>query len=171
MRSRIIVPGNLSISGLRFCIGPLALSPKTGKDRPRHHSRDHSPTLAGDAEGDGCARGASFCPILKHAQDNWKKLVKTRCHCAGSRLRRNCLRRKGFKSLYPGGGHAVHWVAANPRLIDLQSVQRRIDRALALAAGLEIVAESDRGEVVAGESFTVDAGADAEKNLAASLAN
>ena len=64
---------------------------------------------------------------------------------------------KDVTSLYPGGGHAAHWVAGDPKLTDLHALQRRLDRALTLAAGLEIVADADRSEVVAGEEFTVNA--------------
>ena len=49
------------------------------------------------------------------------------------------------------------------------SAQRRVDRALALAAGLEIVAESDRSEVVAGEPFMVDAEAHCRKEAGCEL--
>ena len=40
-------------------------------------------------------------------------------------------------------------------LADIHLIERRIDRALALAAGLEIVAEADRNELVTGEDFHV----------------
>ena len=156
--------------GSTFLHRPIGLVSENGEKidpaslaRPLH-------TLAGDAEGDGCARGASFCPILKHAQD---ELEKARQDALSLRWQRASAEiasaAKDVTSLYPGGARAAHWVAEDPRLIELHSVQRRVDRALALAAGLEIVAQSDRGEVVAGESFTVDAGARCRKESGCEL--
>ena len=87
---------------------------------------------------------------------NWKKraqdALSLRWKEASAEI---ALAAKEVASLYPGGGHAAHWVAGDPKLNDLHSVQRRLDRALTLAAGLEIVAEADRSDVVAGEEFTV----------------
>jgi len=108
------VPKGFSLFlGSTFLHRPIGLVSENGEKidpaslaRPLH-------TLAGDAEGDGCARGASFCPILKHAQGtNWKKRVRTRCHCAGSGLPPKLLSAaKDVTSLYPGGARAAHWVA------------------------------------------------------------
>jgi LmbE family N-acetylglucosaminyl deacetylase len=148
--------------GSSFLRRPIALVAETGEKidpaslaRPLH-------TLGGDASSDGasgaCANGASFCPVLKQAEDelakareaalalNWQKASASLAAAA-----------KEISSLYPGGGHAIHWVAGDPRLTELHAAQHRIDRALALAAGLEIVAEADRSEVVAGEPFDVSA--------------
>jgi LmbE family N-acetylglucosaminyl deacetylase len=126
--------------------------------------------LGGDAAGNGCAQSSSLCPVLQHAEDDltrahedalalrWQQSASEIAHAA-----------KEITSLYPGGNHAQHWAASDPRLEALHSAQRRADRALVLAAGLEIVAESDRSDVVAGEAFTVDAEAHCRKEAGCEL--
>jgi LmbE family N-acetylglucosaminyl deacetylase len=112
--------------------------------------------LAGDASGEVCAQGASICPVLKQADND---LEKAREHAlaldwrgASASLAQAA---KEIKSLYPGGTHAAHWEATDPLPGELMAVQERTDHALALAAGLELVAEGDRSELVSGESFKV----------------
>jgi LmbE family N-acetylglucosaminyl deacetylase len=127
-------------------------------------------TLAGDAAENGCALSSFFCPVLQHAEGD---LAKAREDALSLRWQQSAAAiaqaAKEITSLYPGGSHAAHWVAGDPRLADLHSAQDRVDRALALAAGLEIVAESDRSEVVAGEPFTVDAEARCRKEAGCEL--
>lgn len=52
---------------------------------------------------------------------------------------------------------------------ELRRVQQRIDAALALIAGLEITTQADRGELVAGETFTVRAQARCRAEAACAL--
>jgi LmbE family N-acetylglucosaminyl deacetylase len=52
---------------------------------------------------------------------------------------------------------------------ELRRVQQRIDAALALVAGLEITAQADRSELVAGETFTVRAQARCRAQAACAL--
>jgi len=115
--------------------------------------------LVGDTGNDPagpCPQAAFFCPVLKAAQSN---LEKARQDALSLHWQQSATEiaaaAKEISSLYPGGGHAAHWVAGDPLLTDLHLVQRRLDHALALAAGLEVVAEADRSEVVIGEPFSV----------------
>ncbi|MDP9339124.1 MAG: PIG-L family deacetylase [Acidobacteriota bacterium] len=115
--------------------------------------------LGGDAGSDPgapCPQTAFFCPVLKQAESNLAKArqdaLSLNWQQAASEIASAA---KEIISLYPGGGHAAHWVAGDPFLADLHREQRRLDRALALAAGLETVAEADRSEVVIGEPFSV----------------
>ena len=72
------------------------------------------------------------------------------------------------KSLALAAGNASHWQGQCPwhlsndlaqefQLIDMNRPAQRIEKALALAAGLEISAEADRSELVAGENFSTRA--------------
>jgi LmbE family N-acetylglucosaminyl deacetylase len=127
-------------------------------------------TLGGDATENGCAQSSFFCSVLQHAEED---LAKAREDALSLRWQQSAAAiaqaATEITSLYPGGSHAAHWVSGDPRLIDLHSTQDRVDRALALAAGLEIVAESDKSEVVAGEPFTVDAEAHCRKEAGCEL--
>jgi LmbE family N-acetylglucosaminyl deacetylase len=124
----------------------------------RNLAGDAAGATAANNSGSACAQNAFFCPVLKHAEDELEKArqdaLSLRWKEASAEI---ALAAKDVTSLYPGGGHAAHWVAGDPKLNDLHSVQRRLDRALTLAAGLEIVADADRSEVVAGEEFSVNA--------------
>jgi hypothetical protein len=126
--------------------------------------------LGGDAAGNGCGQSSFFCPVLQRAEEDLAKAhedaLSLRWQQSASAIAQAA---KEITSLYPGGSHAAHWVAGDPRLADLHSAQHRVDRALALAAGLEIVAELDRSEVVAGEPFTVDAEAHCRKEAGCEL--
>jgi LmbE family N-acetylglucosaminyl deacetylase len=136
--------GLMSENGEKFDAASLA--------RPLH-------MLGGDAPLDSaspCPRAAFFCPVLKQAESNLENARRDALalrwqHAAGE----IAAAAKQISSLYPGGGHSAHWVAGDPLLNDLHQVQHRLDRALALAAGLEIVAEADKSEVVRGEPFSV----------------
>ena len=150
--------GISGVLGSPFLHRPIALVSEDGKkidpaifDQPLH-------TLGGDAADNGCAPSSFFCPVLQHAEEDLAKAhedaLSLRWQQSASAIAQAA---KEITSLYPGGSHAPHWVAGDTHLADLHSAQRRVDRALALAAGLEILAESDRSEVVAGEPFTVDA--------------
>jgi len=55
------------------------------------------------------------------------------------------------------------------QVFDLQQTKRRLERALAMAAGLEMQAESDREMLVAGESFGVHAEAHCRKDAGCEL--
>ncbi|GAC1665174.1 MAG: PIG-L family deacetylase [Candidatus Acidiferrum sp.] len=126
--------------------------------------------LGGDSSGKGCAPNAFFCPVLKQVDEalqragqqglalNWREASASLAQAA-----------KHLQSLYPKGSHAAHWTPADPLLEELMAVQRRIDRALALAAGLEIVAEADRSQLVSGEPFTVSIQAGCRKEVGCEL--
>ncbi len=116
--------------------------------------------LGGDADGDAasaCKSAAFFCPVLRQAESNLENArhdaLALNWQQAATEI---AAAAKQITSLYPGGGHAAHWVAGDPLLTDLHQVQRRLDRALALAAGLEIVAEADKSEVVASRTIFRD---------------
>jgi LmbE family N-acetylglucosaminyl deacetylase len=162
--------GISGVLGSPFLHRPIALVSENGEKidpvilaRPLH-------TLGGDAAENDCTQSSFFCPVLEHAEEN---LAKAREEALSLRWQRSASEiaqaAKEITSLYPGGSHAAHWVGGDPRLADLYSSQHRVDRALALAAGLEILAESDRSEVVAGEPFTVDAEAHCRKEAGCEL--
>jgi LmbE family N-acetylglucosaminyl deacetylase len=160
--------------GSTFLHRPIALVSENGeKVDPASLARPLR-ALGGDATGDsvenGCAHGSFFCPVLKQAEDD---LAKARQDALTLQWKQASAEiaaaAKEISSLYPGGGHAAHWVAADTRLVDLRETQHRIDRALALAAGLEIVAEADRSDVLAGEPFDVNSEARCRKEAGCEL--
>jgi LmbE family N-acetylglucosaminyl deacetylase len=150
--------GISGVLGSSFLHRPIALVSESGEKIDPAMLAQPLHTLGGDAAANGCSQSSFFCPVLQHAEED---LAKAREDALSLRWQQSASEiaqaAKEITSLYPGGGHAAHWVGGDPRLTDLYSAQHRVDRALALAAGLEILAESDRSEVVAGEPFTVDA--------------
>jgi LmbE family N-acetylglucosaminyl deacetylase len=160
--------------GSSFLHRPTALVSENGEKIDPASLAQPLYALGGDASPDsakgGCANAAFFCPVLKQAKDDLAKAredaLSLRWQQASAEIAQAA---KEIASLYPGGGHAPHWVAGDPRLAELHSVQHHMDRALALAAGLEIVAEADRSDVVAGEPFTVDAEARCRKEAGCEL--
>jgi LmbE family N-acetylglucosaminyl deacetylase len=162
--------GISGVLGSSFLHRPIALVSENGEKIDPNVFAQPLHTLGGDAAEKGCAQSSFFCPVLQHAEED---LAKAREDALSLRWQQSAAQiaqaAKEITSLYPGGSHAAHWAAGDPRLTDLHSAQRRVDRALALAAGLEIVAESDRSEVVAGEPFTVDAEAHCRKEAGCEL--
>jgi LmbE family N-acetylglucosaminyl deacetylase len=144
--------------GSSFLRRPLSLVSENGEKIDPTFFAQPLHKMAGDpvAAGETCPQNSFFCPVLKQAED---MLAKARGDALLLHWQQAtaeiALAAKELTSLYPGGGHAAHWVAGDPLLADLHRVQRRLDRALVLAAGLEIVAEADRSEVVIGEPFSV----------------
>ena len=112
--------------------------------------------LGGDALPEGCTGTAFFCPVLKASEEDlaaartaalaldWRKAAQALAGAA-----------QAVASLYPGGSHAAHWRASDPLLEELHAAHSRIERALALAAGVEVSAQADKSDLVAGESFTI----------------
>jgi LmbE family N-acetylglucosaminyl deacetylase len=116
-------------------------------------------TLAGVDSGLGCGGKEGYCDLLKQAdQDlaaadaaalelNWKQ-ASVLIAAAGSKLGSIFAATKAARSARRGDAF----------LDELDMVKKRIDRALALSAGFEQTAESDRAYVVAGEAFKVRVG-------------
>jgi LmbE family N-acetylglucosaminyl deacetylase len=114
--------------------------------------------LAGEDFGLGCGGKEGYCDLLKQAdQDlaaankaalelNWKQ-ASVLVAGAGSKL----------ESIF-AAAKTQRGVTGGVFFDELSVVRRHIDRALALAAGFEQTAESDRAYVVAGEAFKVRAG-------------
>jgi LmbE family N-acetylglucosaminyl deacetylase len=162
--------GISGVLGSPFLHRPIALVSESGEKIDPAIFAQPLHTLGGDAAENGCAQSSFFCPVLKHAEED---LAKAREDALSLRWQQSASAiaqaAKEMASMYPGGSHAAHWVAGDPRLIDLHSAQHRVDHALALAAGLEIVAEADKSEVVADEPFTVDAEAHCRKEAGCEL--
>jgi LmbE family N-acetylglucosaminyl deacetylase len=156
--------------GSSFFHRPIALVSENGdKIDPSSLARPLR-TLAGDVTGDTCAQTGFFCPVLKQAEDDLanarEQALSLHWQQAAAKI---ALAAIEITSLYPGGSHAAHWRAGDALLTELAAVQHRVDRALPLAAGLEIVAQADRSDVVAGEPFTVDAEARCRKEAGCAL--
>lgn len=122
--------------------------------------------LGGDAAPDGCSAAAFFCPVLKTAEDqlavartaalalDWRKAAPALAAAA-----------QAVSSLYPGGSHAARWRTSDPLLDELHAAQDRIEQALILNAGMDVSAQADKSDLVAGESFSVTARARCRKEV------
>jgi LmbE family N-acetylglucosaminyl deacetylase len=158
--------------GSSFLHRPIALIAENGEKIDPALFAASLRTLGGDAGSSAtdCDRTSFFCPVLRDVESNLEKARQNalllRWQQATAELTQAATE---VASLYPGGAHAAHWVANDPRLADLHAAQRRVDRALALTAGLEINAESDRSEVVAGEAFTVNTEVHCRKEVGCAL--
>jgi len=150
--------GISGVLGSPFLHRPIALVSESGEKIDPAIFAQPLHTLGGDAAGNECQQSASVCPVLKRAEDH---LARAREHALALRWQQ-CASEiaeaaKEIRSLYPGQNHAVNWEADDPRVAELRPAQQRVEHALALAAGLQIIAEADRSDVVAGEPFTVNA--------------
>jgi LmbE family N-acetylglucosaminyl deacetylase len=112
--------------------------------------------LSGDDSGLGCGGKAPYCDTLKKAEDNlagaraaalelnWKQ-SSTLVASAGTNL--DSILAAGVADRWAHGEDAFRY--------ELDVVKQHIDRAVALTAGFEQTAESDRAYVVAGEAFKI----------------
>ena len=112
--------------------------------------------LSGDDSGLGCGGKATYCDLLKKTDEDlaaadkaalalsWKE-TSALVASAGSNL--TAIFAAGKTERWAHGGDAF--------LDELDAVKKRVDRALALSAGFEQTAESDRAYVVAGEPFKI----------------
>jgi LmbE family N-acetylglucosaminyl deacetylase len=150
--------GISGVLGSSFLHRPIALVSESGEKIDAAKFAQPLHTLGGDAAGNECAQTASVCPVLKRAEED---LAKAHADALSLRWQQSVSEIAGaakeIKSLYPGQNHAVNWEAGDPRVAELRPAQQRVEHALALAAGLQIIAAADRGDVVVGEPFTVNA--------------
>jgi LmbE family N-acetylglucosaminyl deacetylase len=140
-----------------FLKRPISLIPEDGgKFDPDTLARTIH-TIGGEAEGSRCKAKAVLCPGLKATEGqiadarsaalalDWQKASQLLAGAA-----ENIASQIQLAAL---NSHQVFDPFAN----DLADVQRRLERALTLAAGVEIAVQADRGELVPGESFSVTA--------------
>ena len=125
--------------------------------------------LAGDAASETCKTNGDLCPALDAAEKeieearaaalalDWKKSCSLLAHAAG----------KVTASLNRLTSRSSE--EANLIGYDLQQQIRRIERALALSAGLEINATANKGELVADETFDITASARCRQEAGCSL--
>jgi len=140
-----------------FLKRPISLIPEDGgKFDPETLARTiHA--IGGEAEGSGCKAKALLCPRLKATEDqiadarsaalalDWQRASQLLAGAAENIASQT--------QLAAVNSHQVFDPLAN----NLADVQRRLERALTLAAGVEIAVQADRGELVPGESFSVTA--------------
>jgi len=150
--------GISGVLGSPFLHRPIALVSETGEKIDIADFAQPLHALGGDAAGNDCAKSASVCAVLKRAED---LLAQAREHALLLRWQQSASEiadaAKEMQSLYPGQNHGVNWHAEDPRVFELRPAQQRVEHALALAAGLQIIAEADRSDVVLGEPFRVNA--------------
>ncbi len=146
--------------GSPFLRRPLTLIAEGGTkfepailDKPLHE-------IAGDSEGEGCRYGAAFCPGLREAEGRIAEAREAALHLEWKKSAESLAAAgQNVESLF----HRAHWRGTEPLLQDLRNAQAKINRALALTAGLEVTARADKSELVAGESFQVSASARCRK--------
>jgi LmbE family N-acetylglucosaminyl deacetylase len=154
--------GISGVLGSSFLHRPIALVSESGEKIDPAVFAQPLHTLAGDSSPNGCTNDATFCPVLKQAEDElqqarrdalelrWQQSsaeIASAAERIGSLVTRDQLAKD----------HHPQTEEERTRYADIRAALQRSNHALALAAGLEVVAEADRSEVVAGENFTVDA--------------
>jgi len=140
-----------------FLKRPISLIPEDGgKFDPDTLARTIH-TIGGEVEGSRCKAKAVLCPGLK----------ATEGQIADARSAALALDWQKASQLLAGAAEniasQIQLAALNSHQVfdpfsnDLADVQRGLERALTLAAGVEIAVQADRGELVPGESFSVTA--------------
>jgi LmbE family N-acetylglucosaminyl deacetylase len=155
--------------GSAFLRRPITLVAENGEKIDPASLRRPLRATGGDGSSDVCAPAAFFCPQLKQAEADLAKAREDALALRWDKASEDIAAAgKEIVSLYPGGSHAPQF-RNGILLAELFAAQRRVDRALALAAGLAIVAQADRSDVVAGEAFIVDAESRCRKDAACEL--
>ena len=142
--------------GSPFLRRPIGLIAEAGSKFAPGNLNTGLTSLSGDDAGLGCGEKSRYCETLKKVDDdlagaraaalelNWKQ-SSTLVAAAGTDL----------ESIFEAGKMDRWAHGADAFRDELDVVKKHIDRALALAAGFEQTAESDRTYVVAGESFKI----------------
>jgi LmbE family N-acetylglucosaminyl deacetylase len=154
--------GISGVLGSPFLHRPIALVSETGEKIDPANFAQPLHTLAGDNSPNGCNSGATFCPVLKQAEDELQQArrdaLELRWQQSSAEIASAAERIASLVSLDQlAKDHHPQTEPERTRYADIRAALQRSNHALALAAGLEVVAEADRSEVVAGENFTVDA--------------
>ena len=168
--------GISGVLGSPFLHRPIALVSENGERIDPAIFAQPLHTLAGDGSANRCNNDATFCPVLKQAED---ELQQARRDALELRWQQSSAEigsaAKRIASLVSqdrlAKDHHPQTDEERTRYADLRVALQRSNHALALAAGLEVVAEADRSEVVAGENFTVDAYSRCRKEAGCELGN
>jgi len=154
--------GISGVLGSPFLHRPIALVSESGEKLDPAIFAQPLHTLGGDSSPNGCNNDATFCPVLKQAEDELKQArrdaLELRWQQSSAEIASAAKRIASLVSQDRlAKDHHPQTDEERTRYADIRAALQRSNHALALAAGLEVVAESDRSEVVAGENFTVDA--------------
>jgi LmbE family N-acetylglucosaminyl deacetylase len=154
--------GISGVLGSPFLHRPIALVSENGEKIDPTMFAQPVHTLAGDSSPNGCNSGATFCSALKQAEDELQQArrdaLELRWQQSSAEIASAAERIASLVSRDQlAKDHHPQIEEERTRYSDIRAALQRSNHALALAAGLEVVAEADRSEVVAGENFTVDA--------------
>jgi LmbE family N-acetylglucosaminyl deacetylase len=154
--------GISGVLGSPFLHRPIALVSESGEKIDPAVFAQPLHTLAGDSSMNGCNNGATFCPVLEQAEDELQQArrdaLELRWQQSSAEIASAAERIASLVSRDQlAKDHHPQTEQERTRYADIRAALQRSNRALALAAGLEVVAEADRSEVVAGENFTVEA--------------
>lgn len=156
--------------GSAFLHRPIALVSENGQKIDPASLAQPLHALISDGSGNNCSQTETACAALKKAEND---LAKAREEALGLRWQQSAANiataAKEITSLHAGGTRTAERGDGDPLPAEISAVQHRVDCALALAAGLEIVAQADRSEVVAGEPFAVDVETRCRKEAACEL--
>jgi LmbE family N-acetylglucosaminyl deacetylase len=122
--------------------------------------------LGKDADGGGCASGAVFCPPLKKAEDEL-----TQAHTAALNLQWETSAQDLAQAAKDANASLANSNSrgGEPFSYEVEKVQARIDHAMALVGGVEVLARADSRDLVRGNSFQVTVNARCRKEASCSL--
>ena len=122
--------------------------------------------LGKDAAETGCISGALFCPPLKKAED---EIAQARTAALGLEWEASAQDLAQAAKDVDAPLHRASWRGGEPIPIEVKQVQAKIDHAMTLVGGVEVLARADRRDLVRGESFQVTVNARCRKEAGCSL--
>ncbi|MGB9464396.1 MAG: PIG-L family deacetylase [Candidatus Acidiferrum sp.] len=122
--------------------------------------------LGKDAAETGCLSGALFCPPLKKAED---EIAQARTAALGLEWEASAQDLAQAAKDVDAPLHRASWRGGEPIPIEVKQVQAKIDHAMTLVGGVEVLARADRRDLVRGESFQVTVNARCRKEAGCSL--
>ncbi len=119
-----------------------------------------------DADGAGCTANALVCPPLKKAED---EIAQARTAALNLDWGASAQDLAQAAKDVDAPLHRMSLRGGEPILSEVQQEKEKIDHAMALVGGIEVVSRTDRRDLVRGESFQVSVNARCRKEAGCSL--
>jgi len=154
--------GISGVLGSPFLHRPIALVSENGEKIDPASLSQPLYGMASESSPNGCSGGITDCSALKLADEDLQQArrdaLALRWQQSSAEIASAANRIASLVSNERlAKDHQPQTAEERARYFDLRSALQRANHALALAAGLEVMAEADRDDVVAREPFTVEA--------------